>query len=496
MLSINCKYHVIFLQPHQVSVFICNNNGVELDRKWQVINDKTPLQLSAYLSINTDAVYSLLIDHSDEECHVESLPKLGVKNKKHYLDRLRSKYFVDSDLSIIFQGQNNSERSAVVAGVSSNPLCEEALQLIKESRVILQSIHSPITLMSAKCIAKGAIEGACLNIFATDNGCYRLIASFNSNVILNRRIDIRDSIDVLPELKKNIEETRDYLMRMDTVGWVEPIVKVYSASAGANQYARAKPFEVSQSSFADISSLDDALSQSQAALPLAALAAASNRGYARNIHRRHYLKHKIKHAGIGLAISACFGVVSTAAIAAKLGQQYVALSEHHMQATQFADSAFADSGTDNNSPVEAVRQALVTAKLAELRATHSPITFMTELAAVLDPAVTIDAVSWEREDLLDRQSLQAILEQSDSAQELPVNLFYRATLSGVINERAGSALDTFEAFVSILRLKNAGSNVVVVEAPFAMTNSARTSTSDLTGDGAFVLEFISQREPQ
>ncbi len=490
---------VLFLQSESISVLI--NGRSSASRRWTVVNDEIPMKLSSYLLANKSAVFDLLIDVAEEECHLDALPSLSGRDKKHYIERVRDKYFLNALLSSVLCCPTKKSSFLLVSGISQNSLCKKLLEALSGAEVVLKTIHSPVSLAPLICQRLRLMKGAQLLVLRLSKRSVRLIACLNSFVVLSRGVDLVVSADedFNTVLVKTVQETLVYLDRKEIAGWVSPKVNLVadvvdhgafgSLDTLVNSDVGVEVNSVHRVDFIRANGLSD--TRGSVEQLLSALLTKGGSGYEQRSHTLLYTRRKMRHACFALAVSLFGGVLSSAAVAKKVNTETNVLLQRYEQSTELAKTPLGLNGLDYEVSVEAVRQALVTARFAEIRSQDSPNTFLSHLSGVIDshPAVSITTVSWERDDLLDEKSLRLVLGQEDGIDKLPMELVYRATVSGAIKGSAGSALDTFEAFVNTLRRTNADSTVVVVEAPFGMSQNARVTAADLIqAGGRFTVE--------
>ncbi len=504
MLKIKNDGHVLFLQPHRLIVFSSTNEKFS----WPIVNNEIPDELSVYLLANNRAVFDLIIDLAEEECHLEPLPSIGRQDKKHYMTRMRDKYFATSLLSMASAKQvaKKSEESDVVliAGISHSVLCERLLEKLHGSESIVKAIHSPVTLVPKVCQSLG-LTGAQLMVLHLDKKLYRLLACVNGFVVMNRRVEISESTDegLSDALLTSIGETLVYIDRKAIPGWASPVVSLVKSdsddsfssvlksalgAAAKFEFRHVFPNEGGRISVKPYSG-------ESAVQLLASVVDRGGCGYEQLEHRKFYNARKVRHVCFAISLSLFGGALSSAALATKAADQSTGLTERYGRSITLASANL--NHNDHAPPVEAVRQAMVTSKLAEIRTQETPVEFLSQLSSVVGnhPTVSIAAISWERQDLLDEESLQKILGATDLIEVLPIELVYQATVSGVVGGGTGSALDAFEAFVSNLRKSSASNAVEVIEAPFGMSQNAKTTATDIAESrGSFVVEISPVRD--
>jgi len=490
---------VFYLQPDRLSVFHCDRESVSVDHRWPVTGTELPSAASVYLLANKGAEFSLLTDLPEEECHLEETRTVGLRDRKHLLERTRIKCFANALLSkVTTQGNNisntagNASRNTVmVSGVYQHALCETLIDKIVQSESVLRSIHSAVTLTDSLSKPLGAGYGVYLLVMASGTHRFRLIACIDSFVVFSRSVECVgvELTELGSCLLRSVRETLVYLNRQSIDGWQAPRICL----VGGHACIDAAAFE----SLLD-SKLVVAVEQTQASISVESKCSESellllralqgaDRGYASSAHRRFYVRNKVRNASAALAISTLVAAASSAVLANKVGGQYQVLSENYKQSA----AALSDpESVDQEYPVEAVRQALVTARLIKMRSAYSPVDFLKHVAGVVNESENISAisVSWQQESQLDKQSLQLIMQQP--AGNVPLEQLYRATLSGEISGDHTGALAEFESFVTSLRRSSADMSVVVLDAPFGLGENNHTNGSEiLDANAQFTLEL-------
>ncbi len=548
---------VLFLQPDNLTCYRVQRGSAILEQQWHIQQDRLPVDLRSWLSRNRPTEFNLLIDLPEEECHLESFKSIGRLDQKHLIAKLQNKRFENALLSKSAIASKGSNFSLLLSGVAKQKICADLIRQLEQAEVCIRAIHSPLTLASVLTKLSHSGKGPCLFVIPLA-GCYRLLACVNSFVFFNRRIvALKNSKDKKPEsgqkeadeaLRGSLTETLVYLQRQNLEGWDTPQLIVPGAAQAAGSLKmlftpladaglvteirdfqsglvdRAQPAEKSRllalnknkqvqmrKSKPDSSDLelthvpplyDRPLDVQQSPdkltseLMLVTAASRCGNGYATKTHRRSYTTRKVRNICAALAVCGVGGAVSSAAVARKITGHYDELAATYARSSMVFQDAAAGNDPLHEHSVEAVRQAMVTAKLIRLGSVHTPMDFLKELAGNVRQLsdVSVNSVQWENEDLLNDSSLTKMLIQPAIEKTLDVQQVYRATVSGVIKGHPDSALTTFESFVSTLRGASADSSVVVIETPFGLGNQDRTTTSSLSDEvGNFVLELSSKR---
>jgi len=135
-------------------------------------------------------------------------------------------------------------------------------------------------------------------------------------------------------------------------------------------------------------------------------------------------------------------------------------------------------------PVEAVRQALVTARLVEMSTAYKPLEFLQGMAesVQLHADVSINRVQWEVEEVVSETAIVDSLSKTKPLEKLYLERIYQATLSGTVLGTPETALREFESFVSMLRSANSDPSILVVETPFSLGDSGEQLSSNQLSD--------------
>jgi len=474
---------VLLLKPGKLSLLCIEKDDIYTERCWSFSGSDVPVSVGVHLSCNNQFVYSLVLDLVSEEGHFETIPSVSFRDKKHLLKRLQAKHFSTGLVAAVHSRGHQKTGGVLVTGISEDALLLNVLEVAEQSGVLLRAIDSPLTLIGKLCKQLVKNKGAQLLVIGSDHSRYRMIACIESCPVYNRQIkaDAKDS----QSLNRSITETLAYLDRCDIAGWNTPGVTLLGApGCDVNNTSALLDSELVRhvsTLYSDISverphdqSPVNSRSTDVIDKLYAAHAGKSGSGYASAQHRQSYLRRKFRSAMLAAAISAAGGSISTVAIANKIEAEYKELSANYRRSIESVSSVDLQNDRYEYS-VEAVRQALVTARLIELQSERSPVGFLSELSSVVgeEPSVSVSAVSWE----------------------LQLNQLYRATVNGSIEGNSGSVLDRFEHFVSSLRRSSENHTVVVVEAPFGMDDNSKTTAADLTGNKAvFAIELVRKGE--
>ena len=524
---------VLFLQPDRLTCYRQEKNGVVAERQWLIDLDGLPEDLRPYLKHSRQSEFNLLIDLPEEECHLESFTTISRRDQKHLIAKIQNKRFENALLTkadVTGSGMNQSKLSLLLSGIAKHKVCADLIRLLDQLEICVRAVHSPLTLTSALAKLSQSSKGACLFVIPIQ-GCYRLVACIDSFVFFNRRIDVpyasrgadfkADKNEKSELLKNCLTETLVYLQRQQVEGWETPVLIVpdlklaapgikdmFKQMADSGLVSEIRNFL--SPSIADSNPTQGLKPESKQILsnsylpfghwcvePLLAAAACScGNGYARRRHRSAYTARKVRNIWAALALCGLGGAVSSTAVAHKLTVQYEELMATYSESTIALQNTITEHDSTSEKlhehSVEAVRQAMVTARLIELSTSHTPLDFLNEIAENVheNAGVSVSSVAWELEDLLNATSLTEMLSQPTAINTIDLEQVYRATVSGVVQGNPEASLTTFESFVSTLRHANAIPSVVVVETPFGLGSQDKTTMSSLSGaTGEFLLEL-------
>lgn len=523
---------ILFLQPYKLICYRLEQGGIAFDQQWCIEAEQLPEDLRLYLSGTRHCEFNLLIDLPEEECHLEPLKAVSRRDQKHLIAKMQSKRFDNALLSKPDVMRNGGSVSLSLTGVVRHKICADLLRQLEQTEVCIRAVHSPLTLTPALAGLSDSGKGACLFIIPL-KGCYRLVACVNSFVFFNRRIPVSGNTqNSEPGADKKTEsnvltdclaETLLYLQRQQVAGWATPALifpaeclpagslnEVFKPLTESGQVCDIRSYRpeaiVGQRQIClrqicqgkrrvvkpeEPSRATPAESYSASAM-LASVALHCGNGYATKKHRSSYTARKVRNVCAALALCSIGGAVSSAAVARKITLEHDSLVTTYNQSATALQNTSADSDPVYGHSVEAVRQAMVTARLIETGSLYTPMEFLNELAVNVHnmSGVSVRSVQWEVEDLLNDTSLTEVLAGSGEKQRMDVEQVYRATVSGIVEGNPDIALATFESFVSTLRHANADPSVVVVETPFGLGSMEKTTTSSLSGaTGKFVLEL-------
>jgi len=527
---------VLFLQPDRLTCYRIERDSVVAEQHWKTDRNRLPEDLRPWLNRIRQTEFNLLIDLPEEECHLESFKAVSRRDQRHLVAKMQNKRFENALVSKASVKGSSSNVSVLLSGVAEHKICAELIGQLEQAGVCVRAVHSPLTLMSAVTRLSHSGSGACL-FFIPLQGCYRLVACVNSFVFFSRRIVVQcksanvepgaDQAEKNDALKSALTETLVYLQRQQIEGWktpelvvpdellaanrlkevINPLVesglasgiKGYQSGVVLRAETNREPVRMPIQMVEANSHSNWSIGQCSVEAMLASAACRCGNGYATRAHRSAYTTRKVRNICAALALCGLGGAVSSASLARKItGQHETLAATYSLSATSLLSTVAGDEAGYEHS-VEAVRQAMVTAKLIELGSMYTPIEFLNDLAENVNKVsgVSVNSVHWEMEDFINDTSLTEMLDQPVDAKALNVEQVYQATVTGVVHGNPGAALTAFESFVSTLRGANADPSVVVVETPFGLGNQDKTTMSSLSdASGQFVLELSTTRLAQ
>lgn len=491
---------ILFFQPDRLACYSLGNGSFSIDREWMISGDTLPDCFRSYLESNQHAEFNLVFDLAEEECYQEDLKATGLRDRRHVIARIKSKRFENCLFVKARIDRSLGNGSLLLSGVNRNAVCENLISILAEAGVCLRSIHSSTTLTPE--LARLSASGKGPHLFVIPlRGCFRLVACIGLSVVFTRRVSVSSAPNVdsgdYSLLNKSLEETLLYMQRMQE-DWM-PSVVLIGPSDVANKLRNIRSSSITASQVKEIRSYlpveNEAASVCTSEVLLVRLAARSRFGYAQKEHRVTYIGRKIRAMSAALALCAFGGAITSVALANKLNSAQAEVTDTYNQAVSTLMSDISDYDSSYEQPVEAVRQALVVARLLELGSVHEPLDFLQTLVpGVQQPGISITSVHWETEDIVDEPVIANLIAQPKSMESVPLEQIYRATLAGVVTGRPDSALEQFESFISYLRDASSDPSIVVVETPFGLGNQRRTTNTDYLAEKAeFVLEISNER---
>lgn len=508
---------VLFLQPGRLVCYCshdshghnrgisrtdCADYGYVVDKEWEIIGDKLPARFRHYLQNNLHSQYSIVFDLPEEECHQAELKVTTYRDRRHVVERLKRKRFENSLFSKASIAGSASDRFLLMFGVDRNELCQSLLTEIESVGVSLRSIHSS-TLLTPEIVKSVPAHNNDLLVVIPLHACFRLVACSGTSVLFTRqvtasaRLDINSSIDHYHTLNHSLEETLVYVQRQHAL-WKPSIVFVGKEAVAEKLKSLRSSLPVA-SQVAEISSYyssrNPVIRNTTVEALLIHASAQAGRGYAQKAHRIVYVGRRVRSICAALALCGLAGAATSTAVANKLNNAHEVVSDSYRQSNTVLADDIARLESSYEQPVEAVRQALVAARLLEL-SSQEPLEFLQELALNVNRQsdISMSSVRWEADDIIDETLLVTLQEPPETLESVSLEQIYRVSLTGVVKGTPESVFDQFESFVSVLRDATNNPSVVVVEAPFGLGERRRTTGRDFRADqGKFVLEITNEK---
>jgi len=160
------KKCIVFLQPNRITCYCKSAAGYLIDQEWTIAADELPSDFSDYLAGNRYAEFTLLLDLPEEECHLQDLKATGFRDRRHIIERLKSRRFENSLLTNSTIARFRQNVTLLLTVIDNNTLCESLIKTLSTAGICLKAIHSATTLtpILAKRVAarKGAQLFFCL----------------------------------------------------------------------------------------------------------------------------------------------------------------------------------------------------------------------------------------------------------------------------------------------------------------------------------------------
>lgn len=483
---------LILLQPAGIFVMDLDASKAEARYMGDVTEGRVPAKLLGWLSANSKSYYLLFIDLPSEEIQIDTIPELGYRDRRQYLRLLNQKHRQVHCLSKVDVVTSGNGKNAQQVGIADDA-CAILLRTLAAHGCLIQSIHSPLTLVGTlvRKLKKSAQNS--IYILPIDDKSYRLVACVDKQLVLNRGITIKEKHSLLEIIDVSLRESIAYLRRQSGPDWMQ--ATVFTFSKDLTDHLRVALGEdnvlpIESAAIDKDAQIPCAQSSHSLLMKLAHLAVKMpSLGYRLDIKQNAFLKRRFRHAAAGVAASLMMGATAIAAVNEKLVSEYESISKEHYETEDFLDTATVFLNDENDLPVEAVRQALATAKLVDIRSRVSPLPFLYSLSEHKSAyrAIQIHTVDWHRQDVLDIQSLQG-LDRKD-ADDIRLEAIYHATVVGSVHGDLDDAMVSFDSFLTSLRNANTNTNIRVIEAPFGLSEKSRTTDRDISG-GGFSVEVV------
>lgn len=491
---------VIFLQPGLIGCYQRIKGFYVVEQEWTISGDKVPEQFKLHLRERLHATFSLIVDLPEEECHLEELKNIGLRDRRHVVQRLKNKRFKNALLfKTEFTGPSTDKR-LLMSSIDGNSLCENLIAALMENQVCLSAIHSPTTL--TPLIAKQVLvnNDACLVIISLHNG-YRLVACSGRSVIFTRRIaGTRSAVEDSVTLQRGLHETLQYLHRQHP-SWKPSVVSI-GQSAVVDELKSNSDLADGSHPLVQIKCIDQPECLSVTAEPPESLLsnslAKSGRGYADKSHCRAYMRHKVRNICAAMALCSMAGAATSTAVADKLSDNQEIVASSYRHSVSAFNSEIGNLEAFYEQPVEAVRQALVAARLVDL-GSQEPVDTLRALGSSVNQQsdISISSVIWVADEPINETQFENVTTPSEFQELVSLEQIYRVTLAGSVSGAPESAFNQFESFVAALRSASTDPSVVVVEAPFGQGNHYRSSGSDSGADQSeFVIEISNRNIEQ
>ena len=329
------------------------------DRKFRLVDNSLPAEVQNYISNHIDNTFVLIIDLMEEECHTESMPSIGLRDRKHYCSKLQAKYFSSPLLWCLKVSSNNKKSTVVISGLDQHVVCNGLLKLLIKSGAMLHSIHSAVTL-SRPLRRKLSLTGANLLALQLDRYCFRLIACVEAHVVISRRVEFSEQcsdLQLRESLRNSLQETLAYLDRQSISGWESPVIRLLGEiatefSSGLDKSFSSKTEGIVVPGLPIVTIRPHNISQlvgtpqsasRYADVLVASVSLSTVKNYARGKHRVNYVKKKLHQTFLALSLSLLGGAVATAAVVSQVNQSYSVLSDEYSHCLLYTSPSPRDS---------------------------------------------------------------------------------------------------------------------------------------------------------
>lgn len=214
-------------------------------------DDRGLREFDRYLSANPDQGSAMLIDVIEEEFALDSIPKLGVRDREALIQRRRQRKFRRTPYHVsIYQGtpgRKQNEFSVVHSAISNHELIDPWLQIILDHRTPLSGVYS-VPLMAPRIIKRLFSCDDAVMFVAPHQGTKLRQIFLRDGAIQSARLSQGPGIDDDGFAKFVVTEvvrSRRYLDRTRLIANMEPLrVCVIASDATA---AKIRPFVDSNS---------------------------------------------------------------------------------------------------------------------------------------------------------------------------------------------------------------------------------------------------------
>jgi len=483
---------LILLQSAGIFVMDLDDSVAEARYMGSITEGRVPAKMLGWLSANPNSSYLLFVDLPSEEVLIDDIPDLGHGDLRQYFRMLKQKHRQTHCLSKVDIVSTDDGKVVQKIGIADDT-CKVFLQALATNGCLIKSIHSPLTLVGAIANRLKKSGVGRIYVLPIDEESYRLIACVDKKLVLNRGVQLKPPHRLDETIGDSLRESLAYLRRQAEAEWQQAIVCAFSKDLAGrlrDTFSSDSAVRIETVSVVDGAGIPNVQSSHTILMKLARRGfKVLSLGYQQDVKQNAFLRRRIRHAVAGISASLMVGATAIAAVSDKLVGEYESMSAEQLEVEAFIDNATLFLDDENDLPVEAVRQALATSKLAEIRSKVSPLPFLFSLSEhqSVHRSIQIHTVDWHRQDVLDIQSLQSLGQQN--ADDISLDAIYHATVVGAVYGELDDAMVSFDSFLASLRKANKNMSIRVTEAPFGLSEKSRTTDRDISG-GGFSVEVI------
>lgn len=149
-------HRIFYVNQGSLSVWQSDHGGLVNIEEFSD-DDAGLVDFDTYLALNADQMSVMVIDVIEEEFAAESVPKLGVRDRKILLEnRSKRKFRRTPYRTVIYHGKsdrNNREHEAIYSAISNNELVDPWILIILRHQTPLSGVHS-VPMMAPRVFKK------------------------------------------------------------------------------------------------------------------------------------------------------------------------------------------------------------------------------------------------------------------------------------------------------------------------------------------------------
>ena len=462
-------------------------------------------RLCQYFAERFDSVFSVVLDTRDEEHQREIIPSLRGREKARALKQIKTRASGGTVLNAcsVTQLTTNGIKKLQVnlSGVAGGMDCAHWIELLRNNAVLVDCI-CPLSGLVMQVLHTSK-ESASLCVLRLHHDEYRILGFIKDAPVINRHLNTAASS--AEELLNEIGKTREYLLHFESGDLnngngnntetsdvpdqdFASAVLIGLMPSEVKQKLEANGLRVMSGNLLDKKIGKNKLSMSTAMEMIVTLM--SDRKVRRATRYSgeycgHFRARRLNH-GLLAGVLCCLGISAAAtASAVRISDSYSALlhtTDAQRQRLVAVSAAHRDSDSANT---EVLRQSVRLALSIENTMNYSPMHFLSPFSVELSnyPEVNITSVEWNS------PPPPELVVHGNSGDKESLTYGYEASVGGHLlfaDGELSEAMGQFNSFVHQLQNSSRYQRVEVIEAPFGISDKARTiSRSDQTGVATF-----------